>query len=146
MTPGASGGLTALGGPPGAHQRALPARPEQVAEARRFVRRLLGGCPVADDVVLCVSELAGNCVTHSTSGQLGAVFTVRAEVHEGDYVWLEVADGGGLWGEAERDGRPHGLDIIGALASESGVAGSAWTGWVVWARLDWPPSGLMRAS
>ena len=105
------------------------------------MRSLLGGCPVADDAVLCVSELAGNCVTHSASGQQDAVFTVRAEVHDGDYVWLEVADGGGLWGEAERDGRPHGLDIIGALASESGVAGSARTGWVVWARIDWPRAG-----
>jgi hypothetical protein len=44
-------------------------------------------------------------------------------------------------GEAERDGRPHGLDIIGALASAAGVAGSAQTGWVVWARIDWPQPG-----
>ena len=141
MTPGATGQVTALGGRAGKHQRAFPARPEQVAEARQFVRVLLGDCPVLDDAVLCVSELAGNCVTHSASGQLGAVFTVRAEVHDGDYVWLEVADGGGLWGEVERDGRPHGLDIIGKLASESGVAGSARTGWVVWARIDWPRGG-----
>ena len=141
MTRGATRGGTALGGPAGAHQRAFPARPEQVARARRFVRGLLAGCPVADDAVLCVSELAGNCVTHSVSGQQGAVFTVRAEVHDGEYVWLEVADGGGLWGEAERDGRRHGLDIIGSLASESGVAGSAWTGWVVWVRIDWPAPG-----
>lgn len=141
MTPGATGRVTAVGGPAGVHQRAFPARPEQVAEARQFVRGLLGRGPVADDAVLCVSELAGNCVTHSASGQLGAAFTVRAEVHEGDYVWLAVADGGGRWGEPEQDGRPHGLDIIGALASESGVAGSARTGWVVWARLDWPRPG-----
>jgi len=141
MTRGATGAGAAVGGPPGTHQRAFPARPEQVAEARRFVRGLLAGRPVADDAVLCVSELAGNCVIHSASGQLGAVFTVRAEVHDGDYVWLEVADGGGLWGEAERDGRPHGLDIIGALASASGVAGSAQAGWVVWARIDWPRPG-----
>ncbi|MGP8000219.1 MAG: ATP-binding protein [Streptosporangiaceae bacterium] len=141
MTPGVTQGAAAVGDVIGAHERAFPARPEQVAEARRFVRGLLAGCPVADDAVLCVSELAGNCVTHSASGLLDAVFTVRAEVHDGDYVWLEVADGGGVWGEVERDGRPHGLDIIGALASESGVAGCARTGWVVWARIDWPRPG-----
>ena len=98
MTPGATGQVTALGGPAGTHQRAFPARPEQVAEARQFVRGLLGGCPVADDAVLCVSELAGNCVTHSASGQLGAVFTVRAEVHDAG---LRLAGGG-------RRGRPVG--------------------------------------
>ncbi|HTT52547.1 MAG TPA: ATP-binding protein [Streptosporangiaceae bacterium] len=141
MTPGVTRGAAAVGEVIGGHERAFPARPEQVAEARRFVRGLLAGCPVADDAVLCVSELAGNCVTHSASGQLGAVFTVRADVHDGEYVWLEVADGGGVWGEVERDGRPHGLDIIGALASESGVAGCARTGWVVWARIDWPLPG-----
>lgn len=30
--------------------------------------RLLAGTPVADDAVLCVSELAGNCVSHSFTG------------------------------------------------------------------------------
>jgi hypothetical protein len=45
-----------------AYERASPARPEQVGAARRFVARLLAGTPVA---VLCVSELASNCVSYS---------------------------------------------------------------------------------
>jgi hypothetical protein len=28
------------------------------------------------------------------------------------------------------------------LASESGVAGSVFTGWEAWARLDWPGRGF----
>ena len=142
MTPGATGQVTALGGPAGTHQRAFPARPEQVAEARQFVRGLLGGCPVADDAVLCVSELAGNCVSHSASGYSGGTFTVRVELHDGDYVWLEVADEGGPWLPSAPDGRVHGLEIVRRLASESGVAGSVFTGWEAWARLDWPGRGF----
>ena len=67
-------GSAALAMPPGSGERVFPAeqvfpaRPEQVGAARRFVARLLAGTPVADDAVLCVSELAGNCVSHSVSG------------------------------------------------------------------------------
>ena len=41
-------------------------------------------------------------------------------------------------GAPELDGRLHGLEIIGRLVSDAGVAGSPCTGWVVWARIDWP--------
>jgi serine/threonine-protein kinase RsbW len=116
----------------------FPARAEQVGAARRFVARLLAGTPVADDAVLCVSELAGNSVSHSASGRPGGTFTVRVERHDGDYVWLEVADQGGPWRPPPPDGRVHGLEIVRRLASESGVAGSTFTGWEAWARLDWP--------
>jgi anti-sigma regulatory factor (Ser/Thr protein kinase) len=119
----------------------FPARPEQVQVARRFVGGLLAGTPVADDAMLCVSELAGNCVSHSVSGYPGGVFTVRVEMYDGDYVWLEVADQGGLWRSSAPDGRMHGLEIVRRLASESGVAGSLFSGWEAWARLDWPGRG-----
>jgi hypothetical protein len=76
-------------------------------------------------------------VTHSASGQPGGRFTVRAEVREGEYVWLEVSDDGGPWRPATADDRLHGLEIVDLLASEMGVAGAAFTGWVVWARIDW---------
>ncbi len=88
--------------------------------------------------MLCVSELAGNCVSHSVSGCPAGTFTVRVERHDGDYVWLEVADQGGPWRPSAPDGRVHGLEIVRRLASESGVAGSMFTGWEAWARLDWP--------
>lgn len=145
MTPAGPGlygaGNAALAPPPRAREQAFPARPEQVGAARRFVAGLLAGSPVADDVVLCVSELAGNCVSHSVSGYLGGFFTVRVEVHDGDYVWLEVTDQGGPWRSCVPDGRVHGLEIVRRLASESGVAGSVFTGWETWARLDWPGRG-----
>lgn len=141
--PGLCGaGSAALAEPSRSCERMFPARPEQVGAARRFVSGLLAGAPVADDAVLCVSELAGNCVSHSVSGYSGGTFTVRVELHDGDYVWLEVADEGGPWLPSVADGRVHGLEIVRRLASESGVAGSVFTGWEAWARLDWPGRGF----
>ncbi len=150
MTP-APGGLraargTALAGPTSSGERVFAACPEQVSAARRFVARFLAGAPVADDAVLCVSELAGNCVSHSLSGHLGGTFTVRVELYDGDYLWLEVTDQGGPWRPVVPDGRVHGLEIVRRLASDSGVAGSLFTGWEAWARLDWPGCGGQPAA
>jgi serine/threonine-protein kinase RsbW len=49
----------------------FPGRPDQVAHARRFVGRVLKGCPVADDALLCVSELASNAIRHTRTGWSG---------------------------------------------------------------------------
>jgi len=115
------------------------ARPDQVREARKFLSAALEGCPVADDAILCISELAANSCLHSASRQADGTFTVRAEVHEGDYVWIEVEDGGGPWNQhAHPDGRPHGLDIVRAYSADSGIDGDPLTGWMVWAKLNWP--------
>ena len=120
------------------HEQVLPARPDQVRVARAFLATVLADCPAADDAILCISELAGNSCLHSASGKAGGTFTVRAEVHEGDYVWIEVEDGGGPWDQrAHSDGRPHGLDIVGSLAAAWGIDGDPLTGWIVWARLNW---------
>jgi len=130
---------------PGAHTRVFPARPDQVRTARHFTADVLAGCPVADEAVLCVSELATNCVIHSAAAQWGGTFTVRVEARAGESVRLEVADEGGPWREPVPDDRLHGLGIVRELARESGVAGGRFTGWVVWARLDWPaPTGPPR--
>ena len=43
---------------------------------------------------------------------------------------------GGPWGQPAGDDRLHGLDIVRELATESGIAGDALTGWVAWARFD----------
>jgi serine/threonine-protein kinase RsbW len=121
------------------HCQVFPAAPSQVRQARNFLAAALGACPVADDAILCLSELASNAVLHSDSRKPGGTFTVRAEVHDGDYVWIEVEDNGGLWEERDHcDQRPHGLDIVRKLTTDNGRDGDAVTGWGTWAQLDWP--------
>jgi len=128
--------------PPQVWSRQFLARPEQVREARRYLAVVLEGCPVVDDAVLCLSELAGNAVLHSQSRRPGGIFTIRAELSHGDYVRVEVLDEGGPWGEhADADSRPHGLAIVRELAVDSGTDGDALSGWIAWATLAWPPAG-----
>jgi anti-sigma regulatory factor (Ser/Thr protein kinase) len=105
--------------------------PAQVGRVRAKIRAWLDGCPVTDDAVLIVSELAANAIRHSRSA--GEVFTVRAEVFP-SYVHLEVEDLGGPWlRRQQQDGR-HGLDIVTALSSGWGVETAAGCR-VVWARV-----------
>lgn len=120
---------------------AYPGRPAQVRRVRADLRVILGGCPVADETILVASELAANAVTHSSSRQEGGRFIVRAEVRPGVCVRVEVEDQGDAWaGHHPRDGRPHGLDIVQAIAGDGnwGIDGDAAAGHVAWARLDWP--------
>jgi two-component sensor histidine kinase len=120
----------------------LSAHASQVGEARRWLARNLGDSQAADDAILCISELVTNTILHSNSRKPGGTFTIRAEVHAGDYLCIDVEDNGGPWEDRahHRDGRPHGLDIVNALAADWGVDGDPLTGWVVWARLNWPPA------
>jgi Histidine kinase-like ATPase domain len=117
----------------------FPARPEQVRNARKLLGLALNDCPMTDEIVLCLSELASNSVLHSASREPGGFFTVRAEIHHGECVRIEVRDDGGPWRPrlAPAD-HLHGLDIVCAVADECGVDGSALTGWTAWARFDWP--------
>jgi anti-sigma regulatory factor (Ser/Thr protein kinase) len=128
------------------YEQVFPGAPGHVREARRFVTARLRGCPVADDVVACVSELAANAVLHSRSRLPGGHFTVRQYVCVGAYVCVEVQDEGGPWVQrAHADGRPHGLQLVAEIADASQREGDARTGWIVWARLDWPAGGLSAA-
>lgn len=116
----------------------FPARADQVGQARAFLGRVLGDCPATEDAVLICSELAANAVVHSASARTGGRFVVRAEVREGDYVWVEVQDEGGRWAEGEHPGHGgRGLGIVAALADYWDIRGDD-TGRVVCARLDWP--------
>ena len=121
-----------------AYSQVFPGRADQVQDVRGFLEKALAGCPMVDDAVLIGSELATNALLHSLSREPGGSFTVRAEIHPYDYLWLEVEDGGGLWAEHPRiDGRGHGLKIVAALSSDWGVEGDDLAR-VVWARFDWP--------
>jgi anti-sigma regulatory factor (Ser/Thr protein kinase)/DNA-binding XRE family transcriptional regulator len=116
----------------------FPARADQLREARAFLRRMLTGCPLADELLLICSELATNAVQHTDSARPGGQFTVRAEVRDGDYAWIEVEDQGGRWERKERsDVRGRGLVVVDELAAYWDIRGDD-TGRVICARLDWP--------
>ena len=108
------------------HTGTYPAEPAQVGQARAALAGWLGGCPRADEAILVASEFATNSVLHSASCQGGA-FTLRAEVQQ-DHVRIEVEDAGGPWRDGVRDdGRPHGFDVVTAIAGPGnwGIDGHA---------------------
>lgn len=127
------------------YQRTFRGRADQVARVRREIAAHLDGCPAAADAVLIASELAANAVTHSASA--GQFFTVRVEAYPGNYVWIECEDLGGQWHCKPADDRPHGLDIIQALAGPDnwGTETSSDGDRIVWARLGLPPARPARS-
>jgi serine/threonine-protein kinase RsbW len=72
--------------------RAFPGRPNQIARARDFTRRVLGPCPVLDEAILLVSELATNAVEHTATGDAG---NFHVTIHQGDSsLLIAVTDDG----------------------------------------------------
>jgi serine/threonine-protein kinase RsbW len=115
-----------------------PGATEHIRAVRADLRALLGECPMADDVILCASELAANAAIHSRSRLPGGIFVVRAALSPGDYAWVAVEDSGGPWNPVISDpSRRHGLDIVRALASDWGIDADD-TARTVWARFNWP--------
>ncbi len=117
------------------HTGTFPAEPGQVWRARAALAGWLGGWPQADEAILVASEFTTNSVLHSASRHGGA-FTLRAEVSR-DRLRIEVEDAGGPWRDRPRDdGRPHGFDVVTAIAGAGnwGIDGDA-RGRVAWARL-----------
>jgi serine/threonine-protein kinase RsbW len=117
------------------HTGTYPAEPTQVGRARATFASWLGRYPEADDAILVASEFATNSVLHSASRHGGA-FTLRAEVRE-DRLRIEVEDAGGPWRGGPRDkGRPHGFDVVAAIAGPGnwGIDGDD-RGRVAWATL-----------
>jgi serine/threonine-protein kinase RsbW len=114
----------------------FPARPEYLREAREYARGLIPDCPLTDDIVLCVSELAANAIQHTLSGRPGGVFSVRV-VSVNGWVRVQVQDQGGPWRimtqPTDDDVRGRGLRIVHRLADEFGVFYDTDTGnRVVW--------------
>ena len=117
------------------HTGTYPAEPRQVGIARAALAGWLGGASRADEAILVASEFSTNSVLHSASRHGGA-FTLRVEISQ-DYLRIEVEDAGGPWrGGGRDDGRPHGFDVVTAIAGAGnwGIDGDA-GGRVAWARL-----------
>jgi serine/threonine-protein kinase RsbW len=120
--------------------RSFPGRPEQVAEARRFVLAVLAGRPEADAAALVASELCTNAIAHGASGGPDGLFAVtvrrgadRATVTVQDMgsagePEIAAPDGGG----SEESGR--GLLLVAAVAKDWGRCRNR-LGWQVWAEL-----------
>jgi serine/threonine-protein kinase RsbW len=122
------------------YQKTFHGQPEQIAQVRHQVAAHLNGHPVTDDAVLIVSELASNAVTHSDSA--GDFFTVSVELHK-TYCYIEIEDAGGEWHlKLPDESRPHGFDVVDALAGPDNwsVEGDE-KGRVAWCRLELPTSG-----
>ena len=128
-------------------RRVFPGRPDQVAHARRFVARVLDGCPVADDALLCASELASNAIRHTRTGRSGKfqVLVWRGQAA----ACVAVLDDGSDSTPAPAAGPPgrlaesgHGLLAVQALAAWWGhhtYRDGSTRGTAVWFRLDWNP-------
>ncbi|WP_158581383.1 ATP-binding protein [Actinomadura spongiicola] len=122
----------------------LPGVRRSVGFARSFVRARAPDAPGLDDMIMAVSELVANAITHTASGREGGRVTVVLTAGGGMYR-LEVEDGGGA------DGRPHvrdevgaetgrGMRIVAALASSWGFRRDG-ARTVVWAEFPGDGSG-----
>ncbi|MDQ2874615.1 MAG: ATP-binding protein, partial [Actinomycetota bacterium] len=118
--------------------QAFPGRADQVREARAFLRGILAGSPVTDAALLVCSELASNAVQHSNSARPGGEFTVRVQVREGAWAWIEVQDEGGRWALGKgSDERGRGLVVVDEMADYWDIREHG-TSRVFCVRLDWP--------
>jgi hypothetical protein len=122
-------------------RRIFPGRDDQVPEARRFIKRALDGCPVVDDAILCVSELATNALLHSTSGD-GGEFEITVQRGQSS-VRVAVSDNGSpdkpavrVLDDTSEQGR--GLALVTLVASNWGESGDE-LGRTVWFELCWDP-------
>ena len=121
-------------------ERRLPATPDSVRAARRFVAEVLADVPPESlqRIELMISELATNCVLH-VGGEF--VVAVRRDDRE---VRIEVIDAGAgdVRVRSPRATDPHGrgLRIVAALADDWGVspAKGRRTGKRVWLRIAVP--------
>ncbi len=115
-----------------------PGAAEHIRAVRADLRPLLRDCPIADEMILCASELAANAALHSNSRLPDGTFTVRAQISLGHYARIEVEDNGGPWTPATTNSiGHHGLDIVRSLAIDWGTDGDHTTR-TTWARFDWP--------
>ena len=106
-------------------------------EARQFLSVILDGRRVADDSVLCLSELVTNATVHSRSREPDGHFSVHVDLRA-DRLRVEVSDQGGPWVQpAQTDERNRrGLLIVDQLARAWGRDGNDQTGWTIWFEME----------
>jgi anti-sigma regulatory factor (Ser/Thr protein kinase) len=122
-------------------RRAFSGCRDQVARARQFVAGELAGCPVADEAILCVSELATNAVRHTASGDGGKFEVIvqrwaslaRVSVRDEGSAGMPTARSFDLVSESGR-----GLGLVAMVADRWGQSGDG-AGRVVWFELSWKP-------
>lgn len=117
------------GGPYSAWRKVFPGLVASVPKVRSWARDLLAGrvaAPVLDDVLLLLSELATNAVTHSDSGHAEDGHLSVHLARTTTMVHVEVTDGGSVTNapavrvpEADDDGG-RGLWLVDLLATEWG--------------------------
>lgn len=94
-----------------------------MSAARRYAAAAVGGSPAADLAVLAVSELAGNAVRWTRSGQPGGRYALRLVVAPLSHAAVFVADQGPVAGRCAGPGSEggRGLRIVAAIAQAWGV-------------------------
>ncbi|MGA4846074.1 ATP-binding protein [Streptomyces sp. G5(2025)] len=99
---------------------------QSIPKARAFVRAALTGWDIrerADDITLCVSEVATNALLHGVPPGRGFLLLLRRDA---DVVRVEVHDSGGGWPRCgvlaeDTDESGRGLLLVAALADKWGV-------------------------
>jgi anti-sigma regulatory factor (Ser/Thr protein kinase) len=121
-----------------AQSRMFARSARSVGKARDFVAAAVRAGDRADDIRVCVSELATNALRHTPAGHL---FLVRVLAQE-HLVHVEVHDAGDgephVCSPADTDDRGRGLLLVAALADDWGTADRNGPGKVVWAAFKVP--------
>ncbi|RLV79239.1 ATP-binding protein [Streptomyces rapamycinicus] len=119
-------------------QQFFAAEPESIRRARDFALTTLASWGLserAEDIRLCISELASNALTHGTAPGHGFLVKIAAD---DDFVRLEVHDSRGRRPEVrhpdETDTSGRGLLIVEEFSDGWGVEDRQPFGKVVWSR------------
>jgi anti-sigma regulatory factor (Ser/Thr protein kinase) len=121
-------------------RRVFPGRPDQIAHARDFTRRILGPCPVLDEAVLLVSELATNAIEHTATANRGSFHVTIHQSHS--TLRIAVTDEGSdnvptpAHPAASLAETGRGLELVELIADGWGHHGDE-SGRTVWFELRW---------
>ncbi len=123
----------------------------ELTKIRAWLAGCLAGCPMADDIVLCGSEISANAMQWTRSGWPGGRIQVWLALAPGAWAAVEVRDHGGAARPVVRHPGPgatggRGLELVEGLASMWGTDGSDPQSRRVWARFDLPPCAAAAAS